>query len=298
MIPFNYHHLFYFYTIARTGSIAKACQKLNLAQPTISTQLKQFERDLKAKLFIREKKKLTLTEEGRHVLFYATEIFDVGREMMDSMNDHSLNGRLKIQIGISNLVPKAIIDALLQFLYKTAPEVYITVYEDKTEALLEGLRTHLLDIAVSDTIKLSHDEEDIEHYLAAKIPILFCANQVMALKYKRFPKDLNEAPIIFPTNQSRTHEALHEFFIRHKIEPKIVGEIQDVELVRRLVLAGIGIAPLNKFTVTQAPSKEPLVILNPKAQPALFEHIYLLTKKRKKKHPLVPSILKEFQIII
>ena len=297
MIPFNYHHLFYFYTIARTGSIAKACQKLNLAQPTISTQLKQFERDLKAKLFIREKKKLTLTEEGRHVLFYATEIFDVGREMMDSMNDYSLNGRLKIQIGISNLVPKAIVDALLQFLYKTAPEVYITVYEDKTEALLEGLRTHLLDIAVSDTIKLSHNEEDIEHYLAAKVPILFCANQAMALKYKRFPRDLNEAPIIFPTNQSRTHEDLHEFFIRHKIEPKIVGEIQDVELVRRLVLAGIGIAPLNKFTVTQAPSKKPLVILNPKAQPPIFEHYYLLTKKRKKQHPLLPQILKKFRFV-
>lgn len=297
MIPFNYHHLFYFYTIARTGSIAKACKELNLAQPTVSTQLKQFERSLKTRLFTREKKKLVLTEEGRHVLFYATEIFNVGREMMDSINDHSLNGPLRIQIGASNPVPKAVIDALLQFLYKTAPGVYISVCEDKTEALLDGLRTHMLDIVISDTIKLSRIEDDIEHHLAAKIPVLFCANQSLAAKYKRFPADLHEAPMIFPGNQSRAHEALHEFFIRNKIEPKIVGEIQDVELVRRLVLAGIGIAPLNRFTVTQAPSKNPLVILNPETQPSLFEHVYLLTKKRKKKHPLVPKIIQNLKTI-
>jgi LysR family transcriptional activator of nhaA len=298
MIPLNYHHLFYFYTVARTGSISKACQKLNLAQPTISTQLKQFEADLKSKLFIREKKKLTLTEEGRHVLFYAAEIFDVGREMMDSLNDHSLKGRLKIQIGTSNLIPKSVIDALLHFLYQTTPEVYISIYEDKTEALLDGLRTHLLDIAVSDTIRLSHNEEDIEHHLAAKIPVLFCANRSLASKYKHFPEDLNGAPVIFPTSQSQVRAALHEFFIKHNIEPKIVGEIQDAELVRKLVLSGMGIAPLNKFTVTQAPGKKPLVILNSKTQPVAFEHIYLLTKKRKKKHPLVPKILEHFRLTI
>ncbi|MBF0123367.1 MAG: LysR family transcriptional regulator [Candidatus Omnitrophica bacterium] len=296
MIPFNYHHLFYFYTVARTGSISKACEKLNLAQPTISTQLKQFEHALKAKLFIREKKNLTLTDEGRHILFYAAEIFDVGREMMDGLNDHSLKDRLKIQIGTSNLTPKVAIDALLHFLYQTTPEVHISIHEDRTEALLDGLRTHLLDIAVTDTIRLSRNEEDIEHHLAAKIPVLFCVNRSLASKYKNFPEDLNGAPVIFPTSQSQVHAALHEFFIKHNVVPKIVGEIQDAELVRELVLSGMGIAPLNKFTATQSPDKKPLVILNPHTQPAAFEHIYLLTKKRKKKHPLVPRILEHFRL--
>ena len=100
MIPFNYHHLYYFYTIAKTGSITKACDTLRLAQPTLSAQLKQFENYLKVKLFEREKKKLILTEEGRQILFYATEIFDVGREMMDRIDDHSYKGRINIQIGV------------------------------------------------------------------------------------------------------------------------------------------------------------------------------------------------------
>ena len=294
MIPFNYHHLFYFYTVAKSGSISRACRQLNLAQPTVSTQLKQFEHTLKARLFIREKKKLTLTEEGRHILFYAAEIFDAGREMMDSLNDHSLKGRLKIQIGISSLVPKEIINPLLHSLYQSAPGIHITVGEEKAASLIDGLRTHLLDIAVSDTIALSRQEDDIEHHLVARIPVMFCANRALASKYRRFPEDLNGAPVILPSSQSQVHAALHEFFIKQKIEPKIVGEIQNAELMCELAVSGMGIAPLNRFTAARTPGKRPLVILNPKKQPSVFEHVYLLIKKRKRKHPLIPAVLEHF----
>lgn len=298
MIPFNYHHLFYFYTIARTGSITKACDILRLAQPTLSAQLKQFENYLKIKLFERENKKLVLTEEGRQILFYATEIFDVGREMMDRLDDHSHKGRIRIQLGVSHFVPRAVVDALLKFLFKVSPEVLVSVHEDKISPLIEALESHQQDIVLSDTILPGCIEKEIEHHLLVKIPVLFCARPSIAQKYKHLPKDLNGAPIILPTMQSQGYQAIQDYFITHKIKPKIVGEIQDVELVRRLVLGGVGLAPINQFTINQAPSREPLAILNPKAKPTIFESIYLLTKMRKKRHPLVPKIIEQFQIII
>jgi LysR family transcriptional activator of nhaA len=298
MIPFNYHHLFYFYTIAKTGSIAKACDTLHLAQPTLSAQLKQFEHYLKIKLFEREKKRLILTEEGRHILFYATEIFDVGREMMDRVDDHSHKGRLKIQIGVSPFVPRAVVDALLKFLFKIAPEVYVSVNEDQLSSLMEGLETHQKDIVLSDTLRPAYIEKEIEHHLLAKIPIFFCAHPSIAKKYKTLPKDLNGAPIILPTIQSQSYQAIQDYFITHKIKPKIIGEIQDVELVRRLVLSSIGIAPLNQFTATQAPSREPLTILSPQKKTTIFESIYLLTKVRKKQHPLVTKAIDQFRIAV
>lgn len=298
MIPFNYHHLFYFYTIAKTGSIIRACDILRLAQPTLSAQLKQFENYLKVKLFEREKRKLVLTEEGRQILFYATEIFDVGREMMDRIDDHSYKGRIKIQLGVSRFVPRAVVDELLRFLFKISPEVLVSVHEDKINHLMEALESHQQDIVLSDTILPGFIEKEIEHHLLIKIPVLFCARPSIAKKYKNLPKDLNGAPIILPTIQSQAYQAIQDYFITHKIKPKIVGEIQDVELVRRLVLSGIGIAPINRFTIAQAPAREPLAILNPRAKPTIFESIYLLTKIRKKKHPLVPKIIDQFRISI
>ena len=99
MIPFNYHHLYYFYTVARMGGISKARGELRLAQPTLSSQIKQFENFLNVKLFEREGKKLVLTDEGRSILSYAAEIFDTGKELIAHLGDISPRGRPRIQIG-------------------------------------------------------------------------------------------------------------------------------------------------------------------------------------------------------
>jgi len=296
MIPFNYHHLYYFYTIANLGSISKACDKLHLCQPTLSAQLKQFENYLKIKLFERENKRLILTEEGRRVLFYATEIFDVGDEMIDSLRDVSQKGKMKIQIGISHHVPRSVVDALLMFLLNIEPGVYISLHEDNAELLSEGLKTHQLDLALSDSIAQTYAEEDIECQLIAKIPVVFCAHSSIAKKYKKIPDDLNGAPVILPTAHSQVYMAIQDYFVTHKIKPKIVGEIQELETIRRLVLSGVGVAPLNKFTVLQAPGKESLVILDRAGKYSIFDKVYLLTKTRKKKHPLVPKIINQFHI--
>lgn len=92
--------------------------------------------------------------------------------------------------------------------------------------------------------------------------------------------------------------AIQDYFVTHKVKPKILGEIQELETIRRLVLSGAGIAPLNKFTILQAPGKESLVILNRKGKYDIFDKVYLLTKMRKKKHPLVPKIIDQFRISI
>ena len=99
MIPFNYHHLYYFYVIAQEGSIVKATKQLNLAQPTLSAQLKQFENFLNVQLFIRENRRLVLTEEGHRVLSYARMIFDIGQELKDRMVDLSHKDRIHLNIG-------------------------------------------------------------------------------------------------------------------------------------------------------------------------------------------------------
>jgi len=296
MIPFNYHHLYYFYVIAKEGSVSKAANTLRLAQPTLSAQLKQFESFLDKKLFERENRELRLTEDGHLILGYAKSIFDLGQELMDQIGDLSQKGRIRIQIGLSNFIPKSFADVLLQFILKIAPKVQITLIEDRIEVLLSQLEDHLLDIVFHDSTVLPVIAKSAEHRLIADLPVVFCADKKLAQTIGKFPNCLNKAPLILPTAPSQVAFAVREFLLSKKLEPHILGEIQDIEIVRRLALRGLGIAPLNLLTISQAPAKEMLKILHAPETSPISEKIYALTQPRKNPHPLVLRILGEFKV--
>ena len=75
----NYHHLLYFWVVAKKGSIAQASKELRLAHPTISAQIHRLEEVLGEKLFEKKGRNLVLTEMGRVAFRYADEIFSLGR---------------------------------------------------------------------------------------------------------------------------------------------------------------------------------------------------------------------------
>ena len=79
----NYQHLYYFWMVAKQGSITAACDILHLAQPTISGQLAVFEQSVGTKLLRKEGRRLVLTETGRAVFHYAEEIFALGYDDAD-----------------------------------------------------------------------------------------------------------------------------------------------------------------------------------------------------------------------
>ena len=78
----NYHHLLYFWAVAKEGSLRRASEVLHVSQPSISSQLKQLEESLGAPLFTRTTRRLILTDTGQTVLEYAEEIFSLGRELL------------------------------------------------------------------------------------------------------------------------------------------------------------------------------------------------------------------------
>lgn len=295
MIPFNYHHLYYFYIIAQEGSISKATKTLRLAQPTLSAQLKQFEKFLKVTLFTRENKKLILTEEGRQVLSYAKDIFDIGKELKGRFVDLTFKGRPQLSIGVTNHLPKTIVDIILDFILTQAPNTYIILKKDNMLQLLEELEHHLVDIILTDTPFETPINNRIENHLLGKIPIVFCAHPSIAKRIKRFPQDLNQQPLLIPAAPMSLNIKIKEYYYEHKIKPHLVGEIQDIETVRRLALRGYGIAPLNLLTIQNAPAKQPLTILNKSLIPGLEEKVYLIHKHRRHPHPLISPLTTSFK---
>jgi LysR family transcriptional activator of nhaA len=295
MLPFNFHHFYYFYVTARTGSVSQAAQELRLSQPALSTQIKHLEDFLQVKLFERTSRKMELTEEGRLALHYAQQVFDAGKEFADSLRDRSQKGRLKIQIGVLNSIPKAFANALLKFLLSKEPSTYIQLHEENLESMTANLKDHVLDFIFADRPVQTSAEEEIQSHLIAKIPIVFCAHPALAKKYKKVPRDLNGAPMIFPTADSRVFYSVQEYLAGAKVTPRIVAEIQDIELSLRMALDGLGILPLNKAMASKVP-KSKLVILEETSGHGLHESLYIISKKRKKPHPLVETTLREFSL--
>lgn len=294
MLPFNFHHLYYFYTVVREGSVTRAAAALRIGQPALSTQIRSFERQLGLKLFNREGRRLEVSEEGRAILSYAEEIFEAGRQMMRATSGGGLKGQLHTRLGLTAYVPKSIAERLILFLLELDPEMRLEVVEDRADRLMPRLEQHELDFVLADEPAGAAFPDAVVH-LIDRVAISFAASPLLAKKYPRIPGDLNGAPMILPTSNNRIYSELKEYFAVHEVRPRIVAEVQDVELVRRMAIAGLGIAPMNIYTLRHAPGHEKLVELN-KSRLPLHRSVYLFSMPRKRPHPLFETLVRKFRL--
>src|SRR5690349_24694796 len=142
----NYHHLLYFWTVVRTGSIHKASEQLRISPPAISTQLKLLEDQLGEKLLVRSGRRLLLTEMGRQVFAYAEDIFALGRELMDVVKNRPVGRPLRLDVGVVDVMPKIIAQVLLEPAFQLSQDVRICCREASADQLLARLATHELDV--------------------------------------------------------------------------------------------------------------------------------------------------------
>lgn len=238
----NYHHLLYFWTVAKRGSIARACEDLRLAQPTISGQLRALEDSLGEKLFVRQGRRLVLTEAGKVVYRYAEEIFTLGSELTDVLKGRPRNRPMRLIVGISDLIPKLIAYRVLQPALSLKGGVHIECYEDTPEKLLVRLSAHELDLVLTDAPAHAAVRVRVFNHLLGSSRVALFASPPLANFYrKRFPKSLTGAPFLLPMKNSALRQILDDWFEGHEIQPRIIGEFQDTALLTVFGQAGAGI---------------------------------------------------------
>jgi len=296
MIPFNYHHLYYFYVVAKERSFSKAAKLLRVSQPALSAQLRQLESYWDHQLFNRDPRNLTLTEEGLRIFSYAKAIFDLGQELADAVDNRKHTEELRIQLGASSAVPKAIIGALVEFIYACKPAANLILRQDKIETMIEDLMVHKLDLVINDFSYETSLEQGIQNHLVGTIPMVFCVSKKLANKFRNIPKDLHDAPLILPTAPDRTYHAMQNYIHTNKIKPKIIAEIQDLELGRMLVAMGKGVGLLNSYAVLNSPERKSLAILKDRSQLKIYDTIYLINRTRKIPHPLITQVIETFRL--
>jgi LysR family transcriptional regulator, transcriptional activator of nhaA len=238
----NYHHLLYFWMVAKKGSIARACEELRLAQPTISGQLRALEESLGEKLFVRQGRRLVLTEAGQVVYRYADEIFTLGSELTDVLKGRPRNRPLRLIVGVSDLIPKLIAYRILEAALTLKGGVQIECYEDTPEKLLLNLSAHELDLVLTDSPAYSAVRVRVfNHLLGSSGVALFASPKLAKFYRKRFPDSLMAAPFLLPMKNSTLRQIMDQWFETHSITPRIVGEFQDTALLSAFGQAGVGI---------------------------------------------------------
>lgn len=286
----NYQHLYYFWMVAKHGSISAACEELHLAQPTISGQLANFQESIGTMLLQKQGRKLVLTDTGRTVFHYADEIFSIGRELGHVLKDHHTERGLRLNLGITDALPKMIAYRLIKPLLQMPKMVQIHCYEDKTERLLAEIALHSIDIVLLDVPATPVTGARVYNHLLGESEVgVFSAPDLAAKYQKNFPVSLNDAPFLLPTVNTALRRSLDQWFDAKNIAPTIRAEIEDSALLKTFGAAGHGLF-FSPLAVAAEIQRQYGVKLVGKAD-GVNERFYAITAKRKMKHPLVDVIL-------
>lgn len=287
----NYHHLFYFKTIAEEGTVSKAAEKLRIGQPTLSAQLKQFEENLGVQLFERQHKKLILTEQGKVALDYSKNIFRMGSEMYEVLHDRLKPLKPSLNLGALDSVPKQIVLQLVKHAFRISP-CQITLSEGKSDELLRELISHRMDLMVTNFLPTGTDGKGLYPKSIAKNNVAFYAAPKFKNLKKGFPKSISGGPMIFPTYDSRLRQDLDHWAKLNKIELNIVIESQDISVKKLMATNEMGLIPTAAHAVTEQVNRGELVEIG--QLQGVYEELFLITAQRKIENQIASKLRDTF----
>jgi LysR family transcriptional activator of nhaA len=285
----NYHHLLYFWVVAREGGLVPAGKVLRLSHPTLSAQIHALEGELGEQLFTKKGRRLALTEMGRVVYRYADEIFTLGREMLETLEGRSSARGLRLDVGIANVVPKLIVRQLLQPALALAEPMRLVCHEDKYEKLLASLALHELDIVISDAPVPPGGSVRAFHHLLGETGISFFGSKSLAARHKRgFPRSLDGAPMLLPLENLTLRRLLNQWFERAGIQPRVVAEFEDSALLQVFGGDGVGVFAAPSVVEAQVIEQSGVQLIGRTDQ--VRERFYAISVERRLENPAVVAI--------
>ena len=285
----NYHHLLYFWSVAKNGTVAKACEELRLAQPTISKQIGLLENTLGEKLFTRSGRHLVLTEMGRIVFKHAEDIFSIGQDLMNTVKGRASGSLIRLNVGIVDVVPKLLATRLLDIAVRQSPGVRLICWEDKLEQLLADLAIHGLDLVIADTPAPPTIKVQAYNHLLGESGVTFFARSKLAARYRRnFPRSLHGAPILLPTSNTVLRRLLDDWLARQELVPTIIGEFEDSATLKAFGQEGHGLFPGS--TVMEKEICRQYQVQVVRRVDAVRQKFYAITVERRVNHPVVMAL--------
>jgi LysR family transcriptional activator of nhaA len=285
----NYHHLRYFWTVAREGGLTKASAKLHVSQPTISAQIHALEGALGEKLFRRAGRNLALTDAGQQVLSYAEEIFSTGQDLLNAVKQRPTSRPLRLNLGVADALPKLVTYRIIEPIFRLPQPVQVSCSEASVSDMLIELASYRLDLVLADEPASSGVTTNVFNQLLGESGVTFCATANLAAKLRRgFPKSLNGAPALLPMSHTGLRRSLEKWFHMVGVRPRLVGEFYDPAFVNILAMHGLGFMTVPTIVVKEAITRFGFRVIGKTEE--CQQQFYAITAERKLAHPAVMSI--------
>lgn len=285
----NYHHLLYFWMVAREGGLAPAGKILRLSQSALSGQIKRLEETLGQSLFVRRGRKLEMTENGRVVYKYADEIFGLGREMLAAIRDRPTSRALRLTVGISDVVPKLLVRTLLEPAFRHEGGLALTCKEDRFDRLLAELALDAVDVVITDAPMPPDASVRAYNHLLGESTITLLAPAALAPGMRRaFPTGLDGAPLLLPIHGCMLRRNLDAWFREAEVQPLVVAEAEDSALLKAFAADGMGALFVPTVIAEIVAQRYGLVEVS--EIEGVREHFYAISAERRLVHPAVLAI--------
>lgn len=227
----NFHHLFYFWRVAKMGHLTRAAQTLHVSQSALSAQIKQLEDRLGETLFEREKRRLLLTETGQLVLSYAENIFGLGQEMLGRLQGSS-EGMTRLRVGSVATLSRNYQENWIRPLLSD-PAVTLTLESGLLHDLLDGLLQHQLDVVLANEPVPSDPQQPLHcRFLGSQAISLVGPASLWCKQTLAIPHGLDGRDLALPGPRHALRAQFDALCLSAGVKPRIRAEVDDMAMLR------------------------------------------------------------------
>lgn len=291
MSKLNYHHLYYFWQIARTGNLTETAKNLHVSQSALSMQIKQLESNMDVQLFKRKGRKLHLTEVGYRTLTYAEEIFTKGQELELLLIKGIVPETQHLRIGMLSTMSRNFIESFIEPLL-TKQDISYSLHSWRQTDLLNKLSNHQFDMVLTN-IEVMGTVQEIWHcQLLARQPVSIIGPPGLELG-KKFDHSYMKLPWILPVTDSPVRSAFDGLCAQYQFKPIVLAEADDMPMLRLLTRDSNALALMPDVVV-----KDELLsgeLISYMTIPNIFENFYAVTIKSHFPNELINELLENFQ---
>ena len=287
----NYHHLHYFWQVAKTGNLTRAAQNLHVSQSALSSQIRQLESTMEVELFYRHGRTLELTEAGQRTLAYAEDIFSKGEELEALLRKGITTNLQTLRLGTLTTMSRNFVESFIGPLIKRT-DISYSLHARSQASLINDLASHQLDLGLTNIEVLGGNQTMLQSQLLARQPVSIIGPPGLTLTKSNFSKRYQKFQWVLPAQETPIRSAFNSFCAQHQFKPNIVAESDDMAMLRLLARDSGALAVLPSVVVKDELAEKTLK--NYMHLPNIFENFYAITIKRQYNHQLTNTLLSAY----
>ncbi|WMW82585.1 LysR family transcriptional regulator [Undibacterium cyanobacteriorum] len=270
----NFHHLFYFWRVAKNGHLTRTADELHTSQSALSAQIKQLEDHLGQALFKRDGRRLSLTENGQIVFSYAETIFGLGQEMLGRLRGQSGATR-HIRIGSVSTMSRNYQENKIRPLLSN-PAISLSLESGHLHDLLDRLHEHQLDLVLANQTLPSNANRPLHcQFLGSQTVSIVGPAEIWKDKQLDVPKDLDELEMVLPGPNNAIRAQFDALCAASNVSPRLRAEVDDMAMLRLIARDSGWLAVVPEVVVQDELRLGSLVCVG--RSPELVEHFYAIT---------------------